>query len=160
MHYKALKLKNNNKTGTGFCEEKKNRRKKEKKKIKAHQRDYNGKGKERENHTLQSLGADVVPSPFPHLVICSSLPTEQLLYQRSNKFIHATICLADGAGAEYRQSSASTCACHYQELIDSGARGEPCTQQEQQHVVPCLFKQDLQGERRWWRKEAKETRRF
>lgn len=117
-------------------------------------------GKERKRQTLVSLGADVVPSPFPHLAICSSLPTEQVLYQCSNKFIHSTICLADGAGAEYRQSPASTCVCHYQELIDSRAGGWPCTQQEQQHVAPCLLTQGLQGKGRQWRKEAKETGRF
>lgn len=99
--------------------------------------------------TLLCLDADVVPSPFPHLVICKSLPTEQVLYQCSNKFICATICLADGAGAEHRHSPASTCACHDQELIDLMAGGESCTQQEQQHLVPCLLTQCLQGKRGW-----------
>jgi len=105
--------------------------------------------KKREKYTLVCLGADVVPSPFPHLVICSSLPTKQVLYQRSNKFICATICLADGAGAEYRQSPSPTSVLYYEELIDSGTGGEPFTQQEQQYVVPCLFTQGLQGERGW-----------
>lgn len=105
-----------------------------------------GGQEKREKHILACLGADAVPSPFPHLVIFSSLPTEQVFYQCSNKSICATICLADGAGAEYCQSPASIYACHYRELIDSRAGGEPRTQQEQQHVVPCLFTQGLQRE--------------
>lgn len=103
-----------------------------------HQRDYRRRNTKVKT-TLVCLNADVVPSPFPHLVICNSLPTEQVLYQCSNKFICAAICLADGAGAEYRHSPASTCACHDQELIGFMAGGEPCTQQEQQHVVPWLL---------------------
>lgn len=91
--------------------------------------------------------ADVVPSPFPHLVICNSLPTEQALYQCSNEFSCATICLADGAGAECCHSPASTCACHDEELTDSTAGGAPCTQREQQHLVPLLHPASP-GERR------------
>lgn len=117
-----------------------------------HQRDYGGRNTKVKT-TLVCLDADVIPSPFPHLVICSSLPTEQVLYQCSNKFICAAICLADGAGAEYRHSPASTCACHDQELIDFMAGGEVCTQQEQQHLVPCLSPTVSRG------KEGGEVRR-
>lgn len=98
-----------------------------------------------------------VPSPFPHPVICSSPPTEQVFYQCSPELTCSAICLADGAGAECCHSPASTRACHHQELIDFMAGGEPWTQQEQQHLAPCLLTQCLQGKREWWRKEeAKE----
>lgn len=91
-----------------------------------HQRDYGGRNTKVKT-TLVCLDADVVPSPFPHLVICNSLPTEQVLDQCSPKFSCATICLPDGAGAECCHSPASTRACHDQELIDFMAGGEPCT---------------------------------
>lgn len=114
-----------------------------------HQRDQGGIQRSKLHWCLD---ADVSFHPFPTL--SSAAP-----YLQSKSSISAVvsscpaICLADGAGAECCHSPAPTRACHHQELIDFMAGGEPCAQQEQQHLVPCLLTQCFQG------KESGEGRR-